>query len=252
MNFEDLFKYDTEMFYKEYDENHKESGLLINNDCIKVMDKIAENTVDCIICDPPYNISRETNFDTLKGASRNGMDFGEWDKDFDLTGFIDKFPKILKDNSNVVIFNAWENLKTIKDACTKNNITVKRCLVLRKSNPAPFNRDRMFVNDVEFALWGIYNSKNKPTKWTFNRMNGFERCVLDTTVQSAKYHPTMKDIKIIKYLVELLTNENDIVLDCFSGSGTTALACKELNRRFIGIELDKKYFDIAKERLSNE
>ena len=78
-----------------------------------------------------------------------------------------------------------------------------------------------------------------------NLRNGF--------CDSVKFLTETKDFNDnINVLVELLTNENDIVLDCFSGSGTTALACKELNRRFIGIELDKKYFDIAKERLSNE
>lgn len=177
------------------------------------------------------------------------MDFGEWDKNFDLTGYIDLFPRILKENSNVIIFNDWKNLGKIKEVCEKNNIIVKRCLVLNKSNPAPFNRDRMFVNDVEFAIWGVYNSKSKPTKWTFNRKNKVEKCCMDTTVQSSKLHPTMKDIKIIKHLVEVLSNENDIVLDCFMGSGTTGVACVNTNRNFIGIELDENYYNIAKERI---
>ena len=128
---------------------------------------------------------------------------------------------------------------------------IKRCLVLNKTNPAPFNRDRMFVNDVELALWGIYNSKNKPTNWIFNRKNNVEKCVMNTTTQSSELHPTMKDIKIIMKLVDLLTNKNNLVLDCFMGSGTTGLACKMLNRDFIGIELDKKYFNIAKNRIES-
>lgn len=74
---------------------------------------------------------------------------------------------------------------------------------------------------------------------------------MNTTVQSSKLHPTMKDIKIIKHLVELLSNENDTVLDPFMGSGTTGVACKNLNRNFIGIELDENYFKIAKERIEN-
>ena len=61
----------------------------------------------------------------------------------------------------------------------------------------------------------------------------------------------MKDIKIIMKLVDLLTNKNNLVLDCFMGSGTTGLACKMLNRDFIGIEIDKKYFDIAKNRIES-
>ena len=81
------------------------------------------------------------------------MDFGNWDKEFNLTDYISLLPRVLKENSNVVIFNAWENLGEIANVCREFNITPKRCLVLSKSNPAPFNRDRMFVNDVEFAIW---------------------------------------------------------------------------------------------------
>lgn len=226
---------------------------LVLGDCIDFLQELIERKikVDALITDPPYNVSRKNNFKTL-GTGRQGMDFGEWDKDFDNTFWVPLASKVLKDNANVVIFNCWENLGEIKQACEENNITIKRCLVLNKSNPAPFNRDRMFVNDVEFALWGVYNSKGKPTGWTFNRKLPLEKCVIDTTVQSSKLHPTMKDIKVISKLVELLTNPNDIVLDLFMGSGTTGLACKNLDREFIGVEVDDKYFDIAKKRIEGE
>ena len=225
---------------------------LYNGDCLKIMQQLIDKKikVDACITDPPYNISRPNNFQTMT-CSRIGMDFGEWDKDFNLTSWITPMSKLLKENANVVIFNAWENLKEIKNACEQNNIFIKRCLVLNKSNPAPFNRDRMFVNDCEFALWGIYNSKGKPTGWTFNRKNSLEKCCINTTVQSSDLHPTMKDIKVIKYLVELLSNKGETVLDCFMGSGTTGLACKELERDFIGVEIAEKYFAIAKNRIEN-
>lgn len=220
-------------------------------DCIDILSGkwIADNTIDLLLTDPPYNISKDNNFSTMKSANRQWVDFGDWDKWFNQKEWIKYLPRVLKDNANVVIFNCWERLKEVKDACDENNISIKRCLVLRKSNPAPFNRDRMFVNDVEFALWWVYNSKNKPTKWTFNRKNSLERCTIDTTVQSSKYHPTMKDVKVIKYLIELLSNEWDTVLDCYLWSGTTAVACKELNRNFIGIEINPEYVEIAKNRL---
>lgn len=223
---------------------------LFNGDCVKVLGELAEEgyLFDAVITDPPYNISRDNNFSQMNSV-RVGMDFGEWDKDFDITAFIYKLPKILKENANVVIFNAWENLKDIKVACEKCNIYIKRCLVLNKSNPAPFNKDRMFVNDVEFALWGVYNSKGKPTGWTFNRQNALEKCVIDTQVQSSELHPTMKDEKVIEHLIEVLTNKNDLVLDCFMGSGTTGRVCKKYGRKFVGIEIDEKYFKIAKERI---
>ena len=151
-------------------------------DCIELMKQIENDSIDLIIADPPYNVSRENNFQTMGPASRIGMDFWEWDKGFNQEEWIGYLPRILKENANVVVFNDWKNLTNIQETLAKNNIIPKRCLVLNKSNPAPFNRDRMFVNDVEFAVWWVYNSKNKPTKWTFNRKNPVEKCVIDTTV----------------------------------------------------------------------
>lgn len=187
--------------------NQMQNNRIYCGDCIDLMKLIDDDSIDFLLADPPYGVSRKNNFQTMGSASRIGMDFGEWDKGFNQTEWISCLPRILKENANVVIFNSWENLGLIKEACAENKIIIKRCLVLNKSNPAPFNRDRMFVNDVEFALWGIYNSKNKPTKWTFNRQNPVEKCVINTTVQSSKLHPTMKDIKVIKYLIGLLSNE---------------------------------------------
>lgn len=225
---------------------------LLNKDCIEGMRTLADNSIDCVITDPPYNISRETNFHTMKKRRGSTMDFGEWDKEFQLHKFIQELPRILKENSNVVIFNSWENLESLANLMRVNNIVVKRCLVLNKSNPAPFNRDRLFVNDVEFALWGVYNSKNKPTKWIFNRQGKYEKCIINTTVQSRKYHPTMKDINVIEKLLMILSNKGDTILDPFSGSGTTAIACINNNRNFIGFELDKDYYDISLDRIEKE
>lgn len=180
------------------------------------------------------------------------MDFGEWDSHFNMERFVKELPRIVKENSNVVIFNDWKKLESSKRIMEDNQISVKRCLVLNKSNPAPFNRDRLFVNDVEFALWGVYNSKNKPTKWTFNRQEKYEKCIINTTVQSKKYHPTMKDINVIEKLLMILSNKGDIILDPFSGSGTTAIACINNNRNFIGFELNKDYYDISLDRIEKE
>lgn len=222
---------------------------LLNKDCIQGIQELANNSIDCVIADPPYVVSRDTNFDTLGGRS---MDFGEWDSHFNMGCFVEELPRIVKENSNIVIFNNWKKLESLKRIMEDNHISVKRCLVLNKSNPAPFNRDRLFVNDVEFALWGVYNSKNKPTKWTFNRQGKYEKCIINTTVQSKKYHPTMKDINVIEKLLMILSNKGDTILDPFSGSGTTAIACINNNRNFIGFELDKDYYDISLNRIEKE
>ena len=226
---------------------------LYNADCLEVFKTIPDNSVDLLLTDPPYNVSRPDDiFTSMMWACRQGMTFGDWDKNFDVIGWIEPASKTLKENANVVIFNSWENLSVIKEECERNHISVKRCLVLNKANPAPFNRDRMFVNDVEFALWGVYNSKDKPTKWVFNRENPVEKCVINTTVQSSKLHPTMKDLKVIGKLVRLLSLPGGVVLDPFLGSGTTGVACQHLGREFIGIEIDEKYYNIAKERINGE
>ena len=162
---------------------------LCNGDCMEILGNLRDNgtEVDAILTDPPYNVSRKNNFTSMGSACRQGMDFGEWDKGFNITEFIPLASSVLKENGNFVMFNAWENLGEIKHKCEASGIYIKRCLVLSKSNPAPFNRDRMFVNDVEFALWGVKSSKGKPSKWTFNRGNPLEKCVIPCTVQSSNY-----------------------------------------------------------------
>lgn len=214
-------------------------------DCINLLKEINENSINCLITDPPYNISRKTNFHTMHDHRGTNMEFGEWDKNADILSFIKQLPKICKIGANIVVFNCWENLGDIAKEMRKNEIEPKRCLVLEKINPAPFNRNRMFVNDVEFALWGVFKNK----KWIFNREEKLEKCIIQTTVQHKKLHPTMKSIKVIEKLIKLLTKENDLILDCFSGSGTTCLAAKNLNRNFIGIEKNFEYYQIACNRI---
>lgn len=227
---------------------------IIHGDCYEELMKLkAQNLkADLLLTDPPYAISRKTNFHTMKGReSLECMEMGKsFDDRFDIQNFIPLVVNVLKENANVVIFCAREQIQEICDSCKNNHIEVKRWLVLSKSNPAPFNRDRMFVNDVEFAIWGIYNSKDKQTGWTFNRQNAVEKCVIPTKVQSKALHPTMKDLDVISHLVKVLSNENDIVLDPFMGSGTTGLACKNLNRHFVGIEKEEKYVKIATDRIN--
>jgi len=218
-----------------------------NMDCLEFMKQLPDNCIDCIVTDPPYNISRETNFNTMKNHRGTSMDFGYWDKDFDIIEFISFLPKILKESANIVIFNSWKNIGDIAKQMRINEIEPKRSLVIRKSNPAPFNRDRLFVNDLEFAVWGVFKNKD----WVFNRQNDLQKCFFDTQVQNKDLHPTMKDIVVIADLIKILSNENDIIFDPFIGSGTTAIACLETKRRYIGCELDKGYFDIAQKRIDD-
>ena len=224
---------------------------LYNDDCIKKFATMSRNEVDAIITDPPYNISRDNNFKTM---NRAGIDFGEWDKDFDLVSWIKYCEPVLKKGGNIVIFNSWKNMSFIVDELEKNNFEVKDLIRWKKTNPMPRNRDRRFITDYEVAVWAV----KKGGKWTFNRLSEtYERPEIVCGVTSKKEkidggHPTQKPVEVMEWLIKRLSNENDIILDPFMGSGSTGVACKNTNRKFIGIELDKDYYNIAMKRLGDD
>ena len=219
---------------------------LYNGDCLEIMDRLIEEgvNVDAIITDPPYNISRKNNFKTL---NRSGIDFGKWDKDFDLFSYIDKVYKLLNKNGSFIVFNDWKNLGDISKYSENLGFTTKDMIRLEKSNPMPRNRDRRYVTDYECAIWFTMPK----AKWVFNRQDSkYERPKFVASIDKG-LHPTQKNLKLMEWLIKIHTNENQLVLDPFMGSGSTGVACKNLNRNFIGIELDEEYFKIAKERINN-
>lgn len=223
---------------------------LYNGDCIEVMNMLIADgvKVDAIICDPPYNIARDNNFHTM---GRTGIDFGEWDKGFNQLKWLELIPKIVSENGSVIIFNDWKNLGEVARKCEELGLVIKDMLRWKKTNPMPRNRDRRYVTDFECAIW----LTNKKAKWTFNRLSeGYQRPEFVHSVVSGKEktaHPTQKPITLMEELIKIHSNDGDTIFDPFMGSGTTGVACKNLNRKFIGIEIDKKYFDIAKGRIEN-
>ncbi|MBP5467319.1 MAG: DNA (cytosine-5-)-methyltransferase [Clostridia bacterium] len=208
--------------------------------------------VDHIITDPPYNISHESNFGTLKNP-RTGTFFGEWDNNFDLLSWIPKYEKILKHDGSMIVFCSYRFISFIIETMEKSGLCVKDIIVWRKTNPMPRNINRRYVQDMEFAIWGV----KKDAKWVFNKDKNrpYMRSLIETgTVSGAErtIHPTQKSLKLMKEILHTHTNENEIILDPFMGSGTTGVACIELKRKFIGIELDKKYFNITLERIKEQ
>lgn len=221
---------------------------LYQGDCLDIINNI--EVVDCIITDIPYNISKKNNFKTMKDRTgRNGIDFGEWDKGFEEENLI-QFISLIKSGSSFILFHSFEQFGKLKEIFENNGLMLKDKLIWEKTNPMPRNRDRRYISNIEILSWYV-KPKNK---WTFNRQNGkYESSVLKYPSESGggfrRYHPTQKNLKMIEYLIKIHTNENDVVLDPFMGSGTTGVACMNLNRRFMGIELDESYFNIAKNRI---
>ena len=217
-----------------------------------IIDELVKNgvKVNHIITDPPYNISHENNFNTLK-RPRRGIDFGSWDKDFDLFSWIPKYEKILDKNGSMIVFCSYRYISFIIKTMEESNIDVKDVLVWKKTNPMPRNVERRYVQDMEFAVWGV----KKGAKWVFNKDKDrpYMRSTFETSVVSGSErtsHPTQKSLRLMQDIVKIHTNENDVIADPFMGSGTTGIACLNLHRKFIGIELDRNYFNLSVERLS--
>lgn len=207
--------------------------------------------VNHIITDPPYNISKDNNFSTMKNSKRIGVDFGQWDKNFDLYGWIKSYVQILDRNGSIIIFCSYRFISYICDSLESAGCDVKDILIWQKSNPMPRNINRRYVQDMEFAIWAVMNG----SKWVFNKPKNipYLRSLYSAPIVSGKEktgHPTQKSLKIMQEIIKNHTNSGDLILDPFMGSGSTGVASVGLGRKFIGVELSKNYYNIAKDRLN--
>lgn len=223
-------------------------GTMYCEDSFLIYDKVGE--VDHIITDPPYNISKSNNLNTMKG-NRQGVDFGEWDKDFDLLGWLDLYVPKVKPGGSIIIFCSYLYVSYLCDKLESLDCNVKDVIRWVKKNPMPRNIQRRYVLDNEIAIWAVKSG----AKWVFNNGSGkYLRPEYSTAIVSGKEkvkHPTQKSLELMEQLIQVHTNKNDLVLDPFAGSGTTCVACQNTNRKFLGIEINKNFFKIATNRLKN-
>lgn len=216
-------------------------------DCLDGMKLIPDKSIDLLLTDPPYNVSRESHFHTM---GRKGVDFGDWDKNFNQQEWLEIACDKVKSGGSAIVFNDYKNIGEMKHVFDSKEFVIKELLIWKKANPMPRNRDRLYVTSIECALWAV-----KGKGWTFNRQRDtYENGIFESPSVhfSKRKHPTEKPLSIIDSLVKIHSNENDIILDCFMGSGTTAVACAKNNRKFIGFETESKYIEIANMRLQNE
>lgn len=198
--------------------------------------------IDLILTDPPYNISRNNNFNTM---GRHGLDFGEWDAhSVEPADWIPLAADALSKNGSMIVFCGIRQTSYIIDAMEKSGLKFKDCIRWIKTNPMPRNRDRRYVVDYEFAVWGAKG------KWTFHRQNDtYDRPEIRCSYPAKRVHPTQKPVQLMEDIIRRHTNVGDTILDPFMGSGTTGVACQNLGREFIGIEKDAGYFAAARDRL---
>ena len=203
-------------------------------DCMMLMQLLPNNSVDFTLTDIPYDeVNRKSN--GLRNLDKDKADI----LTFNLYGFLDGVYRVTK--NSICIFCGREQFSVIYNFFAQKKGTV-RPIVWEKSNPSPMNGQYIYLSGVEFAVWfkksgaNVFNAHCKNT--VFKYPNG-----------RSKLHPTEKNHDLLKELILDNSNENDIVFDPCLGSGTTAICSVELNRHYIGFELDPQYYDIACKRL---
>ena len=237
---------------------------LYKGDCLEVMKLIPDGSIDAIITDPPY-----------------GTTACKWDSIIDFDLMWEQLNRIIKPNGAIVLFGSEPFSSTLRMSNIKN---YRYDLIWNKIRAAGFlNANRMPLKQHEnislfYKKLPTYNPQkyiDKPydkTKYNGKDMkenvlgsyvskssknNGerFPKSILKFSQnwsRQQQMHPTQKPVALMEYLIKTYTNENETVLDFTMGSGSTGVAAKNLNRNFIGIEQDDKYFDIATERINKE
>ena len=224
---------------------------LVNQNCFDFLKTVPDKSVDLVLIDPPYEVSRDTNFQSgeAKGKDtdrfRVSMNFGDWDNNF--TGLdlvIKECHRRLKDGGTLICFYDLWKLTTLKEYFELANFKQLRFIEWVKTNPVPLNsKTNYLTNSREIAVVGV--KKGKPT---FNSEydNGIYKYPI--CHDKGRFHPTQKSVALLEDLILKHSNENDTILECFAGSGATAVAAHNTTRNFIGCELSKEDFDKTVER----
>lgn len=219
---------------------------IYNEDCYKAIKDIPDKSIDLIVTDPPYELdtegSKENNISKTFANCNNQIKSISKGIDFKI---LDEFMRIMK-KPNIYI---WCNKKQIIDYLdyfVKKHNCKFEIMVWLKSNPTPLCGGNYLI-DKEFCL---YFRDGVKLNTTFETASTYWLTSKNKNDKDKFEHPTIKPMHIIKNLIINSSNENDIVLDCFAGSGTTLVASKDLGRYYIGFEIDKKWYNIAKNRLN--
>ena len=232
---------------------------LYNGDCLELMKSISDKSVDMILCDLPY-----------------GTTACKWDTVIPFEPLWEQYNRIIKDNGAICLFGSEPFSSKLR---ISNLRMYKYDWIWKKTKAQGFlNSKKMPLKDYEnicvfYKRLPIYNPQGiiygnfqndrkskyikgediygKEKEFGISHMSNFPKQIIEFSNPSGKgqLHPTQKPVALLEYIIKTYTNEGETVLDNCMGSGSTGVACKNLNRNFIGIELDEKYFNIAKERI---
>jgi site-specific DNA-methyltransferase (adenine-specific)/modification methylase len=218
---------------------------LLLGDCLDKLKELETASVDCLITDPPYGTNDSYDKMIKRGNSHTSFNVLSWDIEIP-TEFLNEVYRIMKDDTWGFIFTDKKEITTIWKKLEDVGFSPRNTFYWIKTNKAPTPRSN-FKSSVEVAIAFTKGRTNKKWKGGGNQ-NNFITMPFVIGKEKVK-HPTQKPIKLMKHLMSLVTDEGDVILDPFMGSGTTVLAAAEMGRDAIGVEIDKEYYDIAVERL---
>src|ERR1700752_4696532 len=243
---------------------------ILEGDCIAEMAKLPDKSVDMIFADPPYNLQLGGDLFRPEGGKVDACD-DDWDK-FDSLAAYDDFTRewlvearrILKDDGTIWVIGSYHNIYRVGALLQDAEFWILNDIVWRKANPMPNFRGTRFTNAHETLLWCAKDEKARYTfnyramkalnddlqmrsDWLLPICSGGERVKGD---DGGKAHPTQKPEALLYWILLACTKPGDVVLDPFFGTGTTGAVARRLGRRWIGIEQNVEYIDIARERIA--
>lgn len=225
--------------------------LLIHGDCMEKLKEIPDGSIELILCDPPYNLAKySTGNMRFDWRSEINNDVAGWDlKELEPADFLGEFKRILSPTGNIFIFTSYNMIGKWHEVFDPEFDTFQ-FMVWHKTNPIPNVRKSSFLNSCELivCMW------NKGHTWNFTRQNEMHNFIENPICMGAERikepkHPTQKPLAVLKRIIQIASSENSLVLDLFMGVGSTGVAAIQLNRRFIGIEIDEAYYKACEKRL---
>ena len=217
---------------------------LLCGDCLKLLKDIPDKSIDLVVIDPPYEFAQHGGggaFGNRKREYHNELEADTLTKGFD-TAVLDELVRVMR-KVNIYIWCNKEQIKQYLEYFEGCNMDL---LTWHKTNPVPTCNNK-YLSDTEYLLFfrekgvKVYGSYQTKRKFYVTQTNKKDK---------DKYkHPTVKPVEIMENIITNSSQECETVLDCFMGSGTTGVACVNTNRRFIGMEKEEKYFEIAKQRI---
>ena len=240
---------------------------LIQGDSLSILKKIEPKSIDMIFADPPYFLSGDGI--TCNAGKMVSVKKGNWDEKIDIDRkhkfnrkWIRLCKEVLKDNGTLWISGTMHNIYSIGMALEQEGFKIINNITWKKLIPPPNISCRAFTHSTETVIWAKKDMKKSKHKFNYDVMkelnNGKQmKDVWETSLtkpSEKKYgkHPTQKPIELLERIILASTDENDLILDPFSGSGTTGIVANKLNRKYIGIEKEIEYLELTIRRKNGD